>query len=142
MATILVVDDGPDARELLAKTVSKAGHHPVCAANGWEGLLALDDRRVDLILLDLMMPGMDGRTFLRILRNDQRYGHLPVILVTALDEGDLLAGALQYGVGDCFVKSTYSPRFVLDAIDRHLRDGNKDDRDADAGDANSSSMNN
>jgi CheY-like chemotaxis protein len=121
MAAILVVDDGADARDLLSRTVSAGGHHPVCAANGWEGLIALDDRRVDLILLDLMMPGMDGRTFLRILRSDQRHGHLPVIVLTALAEGDLLHGALNLGVEEYLLKARYSPRLLLDAIDRHLR---------------------
>jgi two-component system OmpR family response regulator len=88
MATVLIVDDEPDICELIARYLEGGGHHPICAANGWEALLALDAHAIDLILLDVTMPGMDGVTFLKILRNAQKKMKTPVIVVTALSEQD------------------------------------------------------
>ena len=120
MATVLVVEDERDSRELLARTVRKGGHTAVVAANGWEALLALDEAPVDLVLLDLMMPGMDGPTFLSILRNDQRRRSVPVVLVTALSEGDLLSSAARLGVSKCLKKAHYTPQDLLETIDQVL----------------------
>jgi CheY-like chemotaxis protein len=120
MATVLVVEDERDSRELLARTVRKGGHTVIVAANGWEALLALDEAAVDLVLLDLMMPGMDGPTFLSILRNDQRRRATPVILVTALSEGDLLTSAARLGVSKCLKKANYTPQELLETIDTVL----------------------
>src|SRR5580765_3164592 len=72
MAKVLVVEDDADSLEIVGKTLEKGGHVVVPAANGWEGLLALDAHHIDIIVLDLMMPGMNGNAFLRIIRNDQR----------------------------------------------------------------------
>src|SRR5687768_7362817 len=85
MACVLIVDDDPDHCELIARMLHRVGLETICAANGWEALIALDNNdQVDLVLLDLMMPGMDGGTFLNILRNDQRRKHLPVMVVSAV----------------------------------------------------------
>ena len=88
MARILVVEDEVDTRMVLGKFLSVAGHEVIPAANGWEALLVLDTTNVDLILLDVMMPGMDGVTFLQILRQAKKHHQTPVILITALDIAD------------------------------------------------------
>src|SRR5258705_12708260 len=87
MGRILVVDDDTDARIMLGKLVDMTGHDIAFAANGWEALLVIDNGAVDLILLDVMMPGMDGATFLKILRNGKQK-NIPVVVVTALDSAD------------------------------------------------------
>src|SRR5688572_22356819 len=117
MATLLVVEDERDTRDLLARIVRRAGHTAVTAGNGWEALLALDETRVDVILLDLMMPGMDGVTFLDILRHDEARRSIPVILITACDESELLAGAVRLGVFKCLKKAHYTSQELLDVID-------------------------
>jgi hypothetical protein len=73
LARILVVEDEVDTRMVLGKFLSVAGHEVIPAANGWEALLVLDTTSVDLILLDVMMPGMDGVTFLQILRQAKKH---------------------------------------------------------------------
>jgi len=93
MARVLIVDDSEDARMMLGKMLAVAGYETLFAANGWEALLTLDNTPVDLVLLDLMMPGMDGKTFLRILRQGQNR-NLPVAIITALDYGNA-EGELQ-----------------------------------------------
>jgi len=89
MATILIVEDDSDTREIMARYLTLAGYEHVSASNGWEALLAVDQNEVDLILLDVMMPGMDGVTFLNILRNAQTKRNTPVVIVTALSNQEL-----------------------------------------------------
>src|SRR3954463_2918306 len=91
MATILIVEDDNDTRDILARYVELAGYEYVTANNGWEALLAVDQNEIDLILLDVMMPGMDGVTFLNILRNAQTKRNTPVVVVTAMSNQELSA---------------------------------------------------
>ena len=120
MATVLVVEDHADTREVLARLLRGDGYTVVTAGNGSEALTALDETTVDVILLDLMMPGMDGPTFLGILRNDDRHRTKPVVLVTALDAGDLIGAATRYGVFACLLKAHYTPRDMADTINRAI----------------------
>jgi CheY-like chemotaxis protein len=76
-------------RDILARYVELAGYEYVTASNGWEALLSVDQNHIDLILLDVMMPGMDGVTFLNILRNAQTKRTTPVIIVTAMSKQEL-----------------------------------------------------
>ena len=89
MSTILIVEDDIDTRDILARYIELAGYEHIAASNGWEALLAVDQRNVDLILLDVMMPGMDGVTFLNILRNAQTKRSTPVIIITAMSKQEL-----------------------------------------------------
>jgi CheY-like chemotaxis protein len=120
MATILVVEDDADTSEALSKTLERQGHDVRCASNGWEGLLILDASHIDLVVLDLMMPGMDGATFLGILRNDQRRSQLPVLVVTALENSPLAARAQQLGVQRFFRKAAYSAPELVEAVREHV----------------------
>ena len=118
MAKVLVVEDDPDSLEIVSRTLEKGGHVVVPAANGWEGLLALDAHHVDVIVLDLMMPGMNGSAFLRIVRNDQRRKAVPVVILTALNSGDMLRTVAELGVQEWLVKADYTGTQLLDAVDR------------------------
>src|SRR5258706_6927079 len=91
MSTILIVEDDQDTREIMGRYLTLAGYEHVSASNGWEALLAVDQNRIDLILLDVMMPGMDGVTFLNILRNAQTKRNTPVVIVTAMSSQELNA---------------------------------------------------
>src|SRR5439155_206843 len=84
-------------------------------------LLALDAHSVDVIVLDLMMPGMNGNAFLRIVRNDQRRKAIPVIILSALATGELLKGTIELGVHAWFTKAEYTAHDLLEAIDRLSR---------------------
>ena len=120
MRRILIVDDNEDMRMMLGNFLSLAGHETVFAANGWEALLTLEHTPVDLILLDLMMPGMDGQTFLRILREGQRQRHLPVIIVTALDYGHEAASLGRLGVESFLTKNEDLLNRLLTVVDGAL----------------------
>jgi CheY-like chemotaxis protein len=126
MANVLVVEDDHDSLDMVRRTLEKSGHNTVPASNGWEGLLALDAHNVDVIVLDLMMPGMNGNAFLRIVRNDQRRRAMPVIVLSALATGDLLKNTIELGVQAWFTKAEYTAKDLLEAIDRLTHPGKPD----------------
>jgi two-component system, OmpR family, response regulator len=119
MATILVVDDDADTRELMTRYLGRAGHATVDAANGWEALIALDRHAIDLILLDVMMPGMDGRTFLEILRDGQFHHDVPVIAVSALTPEAVRARLGKLGLVEVLPKEDGFFAGLLAAVSRH-----------------------
>jgi CheY-like chemotaxis protein len=96
--------------------MEKAGHEALRAANGWEALIKLDQNTIDLVLLDLSMPGMNGATLLRILRNDKRRKDLPVVLVTAMRDVDQFNRASQLGVNGCLLKASFTAPQLFDTV--------------------------
>lgn len=120
MAYVLIVDDDPDSAEILSRYLVRIGHEPLTATNGWEALLKLDAHDVDLVLLDLSMPGMDGATFLNIVRNDRRRANLPVILVTALKDNEQFLRATQLGVSNTLFKSRFTAPDFYQSVNRAL----------------------
>jgi len=85
--SVLVVDDDPDFQELMRREAVRQGIDLHFANNGWEALLALDSAAADLILLDIMMPGMDGPTFLKVLRRGKGT-RVPVAVITSLEPNE------------------------------------------------------
>src|SRR4051794_13027351 len=98
MATVLVVDDEDDIRELVRINLELDGHRVVCAANGDEALDALRRDAPDLVLLDVMMPGLDGWEVLGSIKaeSDAALADTPVMMVTArTDDLDRIRGAIE-----------------------------------------------
>lgn len=117
--TVLVVDDDRDIRELVVDYLNNAGYHATGAANGREMRAWLAGHQVDLVVLDLMMPGDDGLTLCRELRSD-RYHNLPVLMLTARsDDADRILG-LEMGADDYLVKP-FVARELLARIKAILR---------------------
>jgi DNA-binding response OmpR family regulator len=103
VATVLVIEDDPDMREIESTALSCGGHEVVLAHNGREGLRALERRRPCIILLDLMMPVMDGLTF---LVERERRGVAPDVPVVCISAGgdEMVAHALRLGAKECIHK--------------------------------------
>jgi adenylate cyclase len=100
---ILVVDDNEFSRDLIARTLAHQGHAVEIASGGREAqerLTAPDRPPVDLVLLDVMMPGMTGPELLRWLKTDARVWHLPVIMISALGEDDSVLACIAAGAED------------------------------------------
>ena len=123
LKNILVVDDTADCREPLARLLQISGYHPTTAVNGLDALAHLDSDRPDLILLDLMMPEMDGITFLRHLRTHDQWKTTPVIVMTALSSGPLIHEARQLGVHGTLTKACFTPDQLLDTIEHLIPQG-------------------
>jgi len=101
---LLVVDDTEANRDLLARRLRALGHDVAVAKNGREALDVLATRETDLVLLDIMMPEMDGFQVLERLRADPARRHVPVIMISALDETDSVARAIELGATDYLPK--------------------------------------
>jgi len=117
MATVLVVDDDPKIRDLLRLYVGREGHRVVFAADGAEALRAAHHQSLDLILLDVMLPGVDGLEVCRQLRDES---DVPIVLLTARSgDSDKVLG-LDLGADDYVVKP-FSPRELMARIRAQLR---------------------
>jgi DNA-binding response OmpR family regulator len=117
MARVLVVDDDPTVREVVVSYL-RAGRHEVDeAADGERALALMQERPADLVVLDLMLPGIDG---LEVCRRLRRTSNVPVIMLTALgDETDRVVG-LALGADD-YVTKPFSPRELVLRVDSVLR---------------------
>lgn len=101
---ILVVDDLEANRSLLSRRLVKQGYTVALAANGVEALALLHERHFDLILLDILMPEMDGMEVLRRTKADPDLAHIPVLMLTALDELDSVVRCIKLGADDYLPK--------------------------------------
>jgi two-component system, OmpR family, alkaline phosphatase synthesis response regulator PhoP len=120
--TILVVDDEEDILELIRFHLSREGYGVVVAASGEEGLQMARRNRTDLIILDLMLPGMDGLEVARALKIEPKTRSVPIIMLTAKGEdADIVAG-LEIGADD-YVTKPFSPRVLLARVKTVLRRG-------------------
>jgi len=102
--TILVVDDQESNRDLLSRRLRRDGHVVTTAANGEEALRLVEEGTFDLILLDLLMPGLSGYDVLGRLKSDPRYRDIPIIMISALDEIDSVARCIEAGAEDYMPK--------------------------------------
>jgi two-component system, OmpR family, response regulator ResD len=120
---ILVVDDMPIFREPIAASLRLSGYEAVCASDGNEAIAKLADRRPDLVLLDLAMPGMDGMNVLRRLRGDAATADLPVIMLTAAADKPRVIEAGKLGVHDYLLKSRFSLKDLLARVSKYVPPG-------------------
>jgi adenylate cyclase len=101
---ILVVDDNASNRDVLERRLVREGHRVVCAANGTSALELIVRQEFDLILLDLIMPEMSGFEVLRRLKAAEHTRHIPVIVISALDELDSVVRCIEAGAEDYLTK--------------------------------------
>jgi two-component system cell cycle response regulator len=108
-ARLLVVDDDPINRRLLASYLERLGHTVVTAvdgARGWKQLHTADP--FDVVLLDVLMPELDGYEVLGLIRGDPALRHLPVIMISAVEETDSIARCIELGADD-YLPKPFSP---------------------------------
>jgi CheY-like chemotaxis protein len=120
MSVILIVDDAPVGREALAKWLQRQGFQTMTARNGAEGLVRLKEMKPDLILLDHMMPEVDGLTFLSGIRRFPKWRAIPVIMLTGLKDAQTRNKANALNVSEFLVKNEYTPQDLLAQIRKHL----------------------
>jgi two-component system, OmpR family, alkaline phosphatase synthesis response regulator PhoP len=121
---LLVIEDDKDILELIKYNLQKEHYQIATATNGEEALEAVKSRVFDLILLDLMLPGLDGLEICKIFKADPSLAAIPIIMVTAKgEETDIVLG-LELGADDYIVKP-FSPRVLIARIRSILRRKNK-----------------
>ena len=105
MRSLLLVDDDDYTCEAVQRLLARMGYLVVCASNGPDALSVLHDIRFDLVILDWMMPGMDGLDVLRHIREDAHTRDTKVVLYSAADDPRTAEKALKLGASDCVLKS-------------------------------------
>ncbi len=119
-AKILAVDDEPELTALMQFHLEHAGYAVGTAANGWEALACVRERRPDLILLDLMLPDLDGFGVCEILRRDPLTATIPVIIVSSWISGDSRQLGLELGALD-YITKPFSPHELVARVNRLLK---------------------
>jgi DNA-binding response OmpR family regulator len=104
---ILVVDDDQDTIAILARHLEREGFVPIEANSGAQCLKMVHENEVDVILLDLMMPEMDGFQVVKALRDDPVTAEIPIIMITARDDLDARAEGMRLGVSDFLAKPVF-----------------------------------
>jgi len=101
---VLVVDDDELASKAVVQLLTRRGFTMLTALNGREGLRMLGETRVDVLVLDVMMPEMTGLEVCHVLRSDARFAELPVILLTGCDDVETRAAGMKLGVSEFLCK--------------------------------------
>src|SRR5580692_10888604 len=120
METILIVDDIPICRQFAAAALEMGGYRAICAGDGASALEMLEMNSVNLVVLDAEMPRLDGAGFLRALRHDSRFLTLPVILLTAHADRDMIVQSRRLGAQDFLLKTNLDTNELLIRVKRHL----------------------
>jgi two-component system alkaline phosphatase synthesis response regulator PhoP len=117
---ILVVDDEEDILELVSYNLTKAGYRVTSVTSGEDAIKLARSKQPDLVLLDLMLPGVDGLEVCNTLKRDHRTANIPVVMLTARgEEADIVSG-LELGADD-YITKPFSPRVLLARIKAVLR---------------------
>ncbi len=128
-STILIVEDNAGTRQPLARLLRYEGYETLCTKDGEEALEALRFMRPSLILLDLLLPIMDGVEFLKVMRKNSRWEDIPVIVWSgASSDHPSVQAAHQLGARDYFVKAHFTMEQLLTSIRRHLETGSSNSR--------------
>jgi two-component system phosphate regulon response regulator PhoB len=121
MAAILLVDDDDVSRHIVRRMLERAGHQVDEAGDGQAAITALEGGlQTDCMVLDLMMPRLSGVDVLRRLRNDARWENVPVVLMTALDQGSEVEAARQMGFRRHFLKAYWHAGDLINAIEHSI----------------------
>jgi two-component system alkaline phosphatase synthesis response regulator PhoP len=118
--SILIVEDEEDILELVKYNLAKEGYRVTGAASGEVGLKAARSSLPDLIVLDLMLPGIDGLEFSNIKNNDSKTQHIPVIMLTAKSEDSDIITGLEIGADDYLAKP-FTPKVLIARVRTVLR---------------------
>jgi DNA-binding response OmpR family regulator len=115
--TVLVVDDDLTVRDVVRRYLERAGHRVLVAGDGAEALRLIGDSRPDLVVLDIMLPGVDG---IEVCRRTRRTSSVPIVMLTALGEEEDRVLGLQLGADD-YVTKPFSPRELALRVESVLR---------------------
>ena len=128
---VLIVEDEEDIQTLLIYNLSKAGFDPIAVESGEEGLQSALEKRPDVIVLDLMLPGMDGLSVCRALKSNDKTSDIPIIIASARgEESDIITG-LEMGADD-YITKPFSPKVLIARIKALLRRSDRQSSEQDS----------
>ena len=131
--SILIVDDDWGIRTLLARFLSQRGHTVATAEEGLEGLRQAQRLKPDLIILDYRLPGMDGLTLARMIRGDKSIKHVALVMLTVIDQQEVIDRARKLGVA-AYVVKPFRVGQLMDVVEEILNEQGSPPKKADSGD--------
>lgn len=117
---ITVVEDDKFLRELITQKLSKEGYDITEAVDGEEGIETIKEEKPDLILLDLILPGIDGFEVLARIKSDPGISEIPVIILSNLGQKDDIERGLKMGAKDYLIKAHFTPEEIIKKINTVL----------------------
>ncbi len=114
-ANVLVIDDEPQITEIIDAFLTNAGHNVIVSNRASEGLRKAKEIKPDVILLDIMMPEMDGYDLCNALKNDRATAKIPIVFLTGKDRNDDMGKSFKVG-GDMFIKKPFSCERLLEIV--------------------------
>ena len=119
--TILIIEDDKFLRELIAKKLIKEGYEISEAVDGEEGMKKVKEEKPDLVLLDLILPGIDGFEVLSRMREESALTSIPVIILSNLGQKEDVEKGLKLGAVDYLIKAHFTPGEIIDKIRAALK---------------------
>jgi len=113
---ILVVEDDKFLRELISQKLTKEGYAVVEAVDGEKGIESIKTEEPDLVLLDLILPGIDGFEVLAKMKSDPGLAEIPVIILSNLGQKDDIEKGLEMGANDYLIKAHFTPGEIIEKI--------------------------
>lgn len=120
MAKILVVDDHPHIARLIERELSREGHQVLSAADGEEALRLVARERPEVVILDIILPKLDGYEVLRVLKSDPETREIGVIMLTVLDQDGAVTHGLDLGA-DWYLPKPFVPGDIATLVRRFLQ---------------------
>lgn len=117
---ILLIEDDPNLSKMYEKKFSLDGFEIVTAFDGWDGLKKTVSEKPDLVLLDILLPGLDGIALFKKMRSQTETFNTPVILLTNVGEEDAIYECFKLGAVDYLVKADYTPAQVVKKVEDFL----------------------
>ncbi len=119
--TILLVEDDVFVSDIYQTKISSEGYEVILAENGLEAIKKLEKSIPDLILLDIIMPYMDGMETLRKIKSEEKWKKIPIILLTNLSDKEKIEETLGVGADDFLIKSHFTPSEVISKVNMLLK---------------------
>lgn len=126
MAKILLIEDDKFLRELIIQKLGREGYDVVEAPEGESGLVKMKEEKPDLILLDLILPGIDGFEVLSRMKKDAELASTPVIILSNLGQKDDVQKGMDLGAEDYLIKAHFTPGEIVEKIRATLKTGGKE----------------
>jgi len=119
--TILIIEDDKFLRQLVAQKLLKEGYDVSEAIDGEEGMRMIREEKPDLVLLDLILPGIDGFEVLSQMRKDEKLSQIPVIILSNLGQKEDVERGLNLGAIDYLIKAHFTPGEIIEKVKKALK---------------------